>query len=163
MMRDIIIAADTARFGQPEIQLGTIPGAGGTQRLTRALGKAKAMEMVLTGRMMDAAEAERAGLVARVVPAGELMAEAMKTAEKIAGMSRPAVLMAKEAVNRAFETSLAEGVRFGAPAVPCHFCHSRPEGRHGRLRREASAGFQERIRRGHRALAARSGSPLSRG
>ena len=112
MMCDIIIAADTARFGQPEIQLGTLPGAGGTQRLTRALGKAKAMEMVLTGRMMDAAEAERAGLVARVVPAGELMAEAMKTAEKIAGMSRPAVLMAKEAVNRAFETSLAEGLRF---------------------------------------------------
>jgi enoyl-CoA hydratase len=112
MMCDIIIAADTARFGQPEIQLGTLPGAGGTQRLTRVLGKAKAMEMVLTGRMMDAAEAERAGLVARVVPAGDLMAEALKTAEKIAGMSRPVVLMAKEAVNRAFETSLAEGLRF---------------------------------------------------
>ena len=112
MMCDIIIAADTARFGQPEITLGTLPGAGGTQRLTRAIGKAKAMDMVLTGRLMDAAEAERAGLVARVVPAAELMREALKTAEKIAGLSRPAVLMAKEAVNRAFETSLAEGLRF---------------------------------------------------
>jgi enoyl-CoA hydratase len=112
MMCDIIIAADTARFGQPEITLGTIPGAGGTQRLTRAVGKAKAMDLVLTGRMMDAAEAERAGLVARVVPAAELLAEALKTAEKIAGLSRPVVLMAKEAVNRAFEASLAEGLRF---------------------------------------------------
>jgi enoyl-CoA hydratase len=112
MMCDIIIAADTARFGQPEIALGTLPGAGGTQRLTRAIGKAKAMDMVLTGRLMDAAEAERAGLVARVAPAAELMREALKTAEKIAGLSRPAVLMAKEAVNRAFETSLAEGLRF---------------------------------------------------
>jgi enoyl-CoA hydratase len=112
MMCDIIIAADTARFGQPEIALGTLPGAGDTQRLTRAIGKAKAMEMVLTGRMMDAAEAERAGLVARIVPAAELMAEALKTAEKIASLSRPAVLLAKEAVNRAFETALAEGLRF---------------------------------------------------
>jgi enoyl-CoA hydratase len=112
MMCDIIIAADTARFGQPEITLGTIPGAGGTQRLTRAVGKAKAMDLVLTGRMMDATEAERAGLVARVVPAAELLAEALKTAEKIAGLSRPVVLMAKEAVNRAFEASLAEGLRF---------------------------------------------------
>ncbi len=112
MMCDIIIAAEGARFGQPEITLGTIPGAGGTQRLTRAIGKAKAMDMVLTGRMMDAAEAERAGLVARVVPASELMAEALKTAEKIAGLSRPAVMMAKEAVNRAFEGGLAEGLRF---------------------------------------------------
>ena len=112
MMCDIIIAADNARFGQPEIALGTLPGAGGTQRLTRAIGKAKAMEMVLTGRMMDAAEAERSGLVARVVPAAELMAEAMKTAEKIAGLSRPAVLLAKEAVNRAFETGLSDGLRF---------------------------------------------------
>jgi enoyl-CoA hydratase len=112
MMCDIIIAADNARFGQPEIALGTLPGAGGTQRLTRAIGKAKAMEMVLTGRMMDAAEAEHSGLVARVVPAAELMAEAMKTAEKIAGLSRPAVLLAKEAVNRAFETGLSDGLRF---------------------------------------------------
>jgi len=112
MMCDIIIAADNARFGQPEIALGTLPGAGGTQRLTRAIGKAKAMEMVLTGRMMDAAEAERSGLVARIVPAAELIGEAMKTAEKIAGLSRPAVMLAKEAVNRAFETGLAEGLSF---------------------------------------------------
>jgi enoyl-CoA hydratase len=112
MMCDIIIAADNARFGQPEIALGTLPGAGGTQRLTRAIGKAKAMEMVLTGRMMDAAEAERSGLVARVVPAAALIGEAMKTAEKIVGLSRPAVMLAKEAVNRAFETGLAEGLRF---------------------------------------------------
>jgi len=111
MMCDIIIAADNARFGQPEILLGTLPGAGGTQRLTRAIGKAKAMEMVLTGRMMDAAEAERSGLVARVVPAAELIGEAMKLAEKIAGLSRPAVVLAKEAVNRAFETGLTEGLR----------------------------------------------------
>jgi len=112
MMCDIIIAADNAKFGQPEITIGTMPGAGGTQRLTRAIGKAKAMEMILTGRMMDAGEAERAGLVARIVPAAELMAEALKTAEKIARLSRPVVLMAKEAVNMAFETGLAEGVRF---------------------------------------------------
>ena len=112
MMCDFIIAADTARFGQPEITLGTIPGMGGTQRLIRAVGKAKAMEMVLTGRMMDAEEAERAGLVSRVVPAGELIEEALRTAEKIAGFSRPAVLMAKEAVDRAEETTLAEGLRY---------------------------------------------------
>jgi enoyl-CoA hydratase len=111
MMCDIIIAADTARFGQPEINLGTIPGAGGTQRLTRAIGKAKAMEMVLTGRMMDATEAERANLVARVVPAAELLDEAMKLADTIAEKSQPIVAMAKTAVNLAFETSLAEGVR----------------------------------------------------
>ena len=111
MMCDIIIAADNSRFGQPEIALGTLPGAGGTQRLTRAIGKAKAMEMVLTGRMMDAAEAERSGLVARVVPAAEVIGEAMKLAEKIAGLSRPAVMLAKEAVNRAFETGLTEGLR----------------------------------------------------
>jgi enoyl-CoA hydratase len=112
MMCDIVIAADTARFGQPEIQLGVIPGVGGTQRLTRFVGKAKAMDMCLTGRMMDAAEAERAGLVSRVVPADELLDTALKTAEKIAGFSQPAVLTAKEAVNRAYETTLAEGVRF---------------------------------------------------
>ncbi len=111
MMCDIIIAADTARFGQPEINLGTIPGAGGTQRLTRAIGKAKAMEMVLTGRMMDATEAERANLVARVVPAAELLDEAIKLADTIAEKSQPIVAMAKTAVNLAFETSLAEGVR----------------------------------------------------
>jgi enoyl-CoA hydratase len=112
MMCDILIAADTARFGQPEITLGTIPGAGGTQRLTRFVGKAKAMDMCLTGRMMDAAEAERAGLVSRIVPAAELLSEAVKIAERIAGMSRPIAMMVKEAVNRAYETSLAEGVRF---------------------------------------------------
>jgi enoyl-CoA hydratase len=112
MQCDLIIAADTAKFGQPEIKLGIIPGIGGTQRMTHAIGKAKAMDMILTGRMMDAAEAERAGLVARVVPAASLMDEAMKVAETIAAMALPAVLAAKEAVNRAFETSLAEGVRF---------------------------------------------------
>jgi enoyl-CoA hydratase len=112
MMCDIIIAADNARFGQPEITLGTMPGAGGTQRLARFVGKAKAMDLCLTGRMMDAAEAERAGLVSRVVPAAELLAEAVKVAERIAEMSRPVVMMVKEAVNRAWETTLAEGVRF---------------------------------------------------
>ncbi|HZS82791.1 MAG TPA: enoyl-CoA hydratase [Stellaceae bacterium] len=112
MMCDTVIAADTAKFGQPEITIGTIPGSGGTQRLTRAVGKAKAMDMCLTGRMMDAAEAERSGLVSRVVPAAQLMEEALKTAGKIAEMSRPIVMMAKEAVNRAFETSLAEGIKF---------------------------------------------------
>jgi enoyl-CoA hydratase len=112
MMCDTVIAADTAKFGQPEITIGTIPGAGGTQRLTRAVGKAKAMDMCLTGRMMDAAEAERSGLVSRVVPAAQLMEEALKTAGKMAELSRPIVMMAKEAVNRAFETTLAEGVRF---------------------------------------------------
>jgi enoyl-CoA hydratase len=112
MMCDFVIAADTAKFGQPEIKLGVIPGIGGTQRLTRAVGKAKAMDLVLTGRMMDAAEAERCGLVARVVPLAELMSEAMKTADTIAAMPLPAAMIAKEAVNRAFEVSLAEGVVF---------------------------------------------------
>ncbi|HVM79220.1 MAG TPA: enoyl-CoA hydratase [Stellaceae bacterium] len=112
MMCDTIVAAETAKFGQPEINLGVIPGSGGTQRLTRFVGKAKAMDMVLTGRMMDAAEAERSGLVSRVVPAERLLEEALAVAAKIAEMSRPAVLMAKEAVNRAYETTLLEGVRF---------------------------------------------------
>jgi enoyl-CoA hydratase len=112
MMCDMIIAADTAKFGQPEIKLGVIPGIGGTQRMTRAIGKAKSMDLILTGRMMDAAEAEHSGLVARVVPAANLMDETMKAAETIASMSLPSVLAAKESVNRAFETSLAEGVRF---------------------------------------------------
>ena len=111
MQCDIVIAADTAKFGQPEIKLGVIPGIGGTQRLTRAIGKAKAMDLVLTGRMMDAAEAERSGLVARVVPAASLMDEAMKTAEAIAALSLPSVMAAKEAVNAAHESSLAEGLR----------------------------------------------------
>lgn len=111
MMCDFILAGDSARFGQPEIKLGVIPGAGGTQRLARAVGKAKAMDLILTGRLMDAAEAERAGLVSRVAPAEELVAEAIKTAQTIASMSLPAVLMAKEAVNCAYETVLSEGVR----------------------------------------------------
>lgn len=112
MMCDIIIAADTAKFGQPEIKLGVIPGAGGTQRLPRAVGKAKAMDLVLTGRTMDAAEAERAGLVSRVVPADKLLEEAIGMATVIAAMSLPSVMMAKEAVNRAYETPLAEGMQF---------------------------------------------------
>lgn len=112
MMCDTIIAAENAKFGQPEITLGIIPGSGGTQRLTRAVGKAKAMEMVLTARMMDAAEAERSGLVSRVVPADKLLEEALKIGTQIAALSRPSVFAAKEAVNRAFETTLGEGVRF---------------------------------------------------
>ena len=112
MMCDTIIAAETAKFGQPEITLGVIPGAGGTQRLTRFVSKAKAMDMVLTGRMMDAAEAERSGLVSRVVAPDKLLDEALAVAGRIAEMSRPAAMIAKEAVNRAYETSLAEGVRF---------------------------------------------------
>jgi enoyl-CoA hydratase len=112
MQCDLIIAADNAKFGQPEIKLGVIPGIGGTQRLTRAVGKAKAMDLCLTGRMMDAAEAERSGLVARIVPLASLMDEALRVAETIASMSLPAVMIAKEAVNRAFETTLAEGIRF---------------------------------------------------
>jgi enoyl-CoA hydratase len=112
MMCDMIIAADDAKFGQPEITIGTIPGAGGTQRLARAVGKAKAMDLVLTGRMMDAAEAERSGLVARIVPADKLLDEALAIAAKIASFSLPSVMMAKEAVNQAFETGLAAGLKF---------------------------------------------------
>jgi enoyl-CoA hydratase len=112
MLCDILIAADTAKFGQPEIKLGVIPGIGGSQRLTRAVGKAKAMELCLTGRNMDAEEAERAGLVSRIVPAADLLDEALQTATTIAEMSLPVAMMAKEAVNRSFETTLTEGVRF---------------------------------------------------
>ncbi|HEX5320914.1 MAG TPA: enoyl-CoA hydratase [Stellaceae bacterium] len=112
MMCDIVIAAETARFGQPEILLGVLPGAGGTQRLPRFIGKAKAMDLCLTGRMMDAAEAERAGLVSRIVPADKLLDEALAVAARIAEMSRPIAMMVKESVNRAFETTLSEGVRF---------------------------------------------------
>eukprot|EP00887_Chlorella_sp_A99_P004490 scaffold43.g4490.t1 len=112
MMCDIIIAADSARFGQPEIKLGTIPGAGGTQRLPRAVGKARAMDLVLTGRMMNADEAERSGLVSRVVPADKLLDEALEVARLIASMSLPSVMMAKECVNRAFESGLNEGLLF---------------------------------------------------
>ena len=112
MMCDFIVAADTAKFGQPEIKLGIMPGIGGTQRLVRLVGKSKAMDMILTGRTMDAAEAERAGLVARIVPAAGLVEDVLAIAAGIAALSLPAVLMAKESVNRADETSLAEGLRF---------------------------------------------------
>lgn len=112
MMCDMIIAADTAKFGQPEINLGTIPGSGGTQRLTRVIGKSKAMDMVLTGRNMGAEEAERAGLVARIVPAADLINESVKTAQAIADKSMPIVMIAKEAVNRAYETTLTEGLHY---------------------------------------------------
>lgn len=112
MMCDIIIASETAKFGQPEIKLGVMPGWGGSQRLTKAVGKAKAMDLILTGRMMDAREAEASGLVARVVPADKLMDEALKAANTIANYSRPSTIIAKQAVNRAFETTLAEGVNF---------------------------------------------------
>jgi enoyl-CoA hydratase len=112
MMCDFIICADNAKFGQPEITLGVLPGAGGSQRLTRFVGKSKAMDMCLTGRMVDSDEAERAGLVSRIVPLSELLDETMKTAAKIAAMSRPAAMMIKESINRSYETTLAEGVRF---------------------------------------------------
>jgi enoyl-CoA hydratase len=112
MICDVVLAADNAKFGQPEIKLGVMPGIGGSQRLTRFVGKAKAMEMCLTGRMMDAVEAERSGLVSRVVPAAELLADALKTAETIALMSLPITMMTKESINRAYETTLTEGIRF---------------------------------------------------
>jgi enoyl-CoA hydratase len=112
MICDVVLAADNAKFGQPEIKLGVMPGIGGSQRLTRFVGKAKAMEMCLTGRMMDAVEAERSGLVSRVVPAAELLANALKTAETIALMSLPITMMTKESINRAYETTLTEGIRF---------------------------------------------------
>ena len=121
MMCDYILAADTAKFGQPEIKLGVIPGAGGTQRLARFVGKSKAMEMVLTGRMMDAAEAERSGLVSRIVPAATLIEEAQKAAAAIAALSAPALYAAKECVNRAYETTLAEGARFERRAFQALF------------------------------------------
>lgn len=114
MMCDFVMAADNARFGQPEIRLGTIPGSGGTQRLTRLVGRSKAMDMVLTGRTMDAAEAERSGLVARILPLPDLVPEALKVAERIAGLSAPVVRSARDAVNRALETPLAEGLRYEA-------------------------------------------------
>ena len=142
MMCDFIIAADNAKFGQPEITLGTIPGAGGTQRLPRFVGKSKAMDLVLTGRMMDAAEAERCGLVSRVVPLAQLMDEAIGAAEKIAGMSLPATMVAKEAVNRAFETTLAEGVRFERRHLPRHLRLRRSGRRHERLCRQAQSGLE---------------------
>jgi enoyl-CoA hydratase len=112
MICDVVLAADNAKFGQPEIKLGVMPGIGGSQRLTRFVGKAKAMEMCLTGRMMDAVEAERSGLVSRVIPAAELLADALKTAETVASMSLPITMMTKESINRAYETTLTEGIRF---------------------------------------------------
>ena len=143
MQCDIVIAADNAKFGQPEIKLGVIPGIGGTQRLTRAVGKAKAMDLILTGRMMDAAEAEKSGLVARVVPAANLMEEAMKVADTIANYSLPSVLAGKEAINRAFESGLVgrHGVR--AAHLPLAVRDARSEGRHEGFRREAEAGVEE--------------------
>ena len=146
MMCDFILAADTAKFGQPEINLGVLPGAGGTQRLPRFVGKAKAMEMVLTGRMMDAAEAERCGLVSRVLPSERLLEEAIKTAEKICELSLPVVMLAKESVNRAFETTLSEGVRFERRLFHSCFRDRRPEGGHGGLRGEAQGGVQQSLR-----------------
>jgi enoyl-CoA hydratase len=136
MMCDLIIAAENARFGQPEIRLGIIPGYGGTQRLVRAVGKAKAMDLCLTGRMMDAAEAERSGLVARVVPPAELLPEALKAAEAVAGMSRASVLLLKESIERAFEGTLAEGVRFERRAFQSLFATAD--------RREGMAAFVEK-------------------
>lgn len=121
MMCDFILAAENAQFGQPEVKIGTLPGLGGSQRLTRAVGKSKAMEMCLTGRLMDALEAERAGLVARIVPTDALLDEAVAVAEKIAGFSQPVVMMTKEAVNRAFESSLQEGLLFERRAFHASF------------------------------------------
>ena len=155
MMADFIIAADTAKFGQPEIKLGVTPGMGGSQRLTRAVGKAKAMEMCLTGRMMDAEEAERSGLVAKVVPAAELLDEALKTAETIAGMAPLAAIATKEMVNAAFEMRAGPGHQLRAAAVPRPVRHRGPEGRHDRLRREAAGQLEGALSHGedriHRA------------
>ena len=142
MMCDFILAADTAQFGQPEITLGVMPGIGGSQRLTRFVGKSKAMEMCLTGRRMDAAEAERAGLVSRVVPADTLVEEAMRVAETIAGMSLPSAMMTKEAVNRSYETTLSEGVRFERRVFHAMFAT--------RDQKEGMAAFVEK-RPGHRS------------
>ncbi|MGH9476523.1 MAG: enoyl-CoA hydratase [Terriglobales bacterium] len=136
MACDFILAADTAVFGQPEVTLATMPGAGGTQRLTRLVGKSKAMEMCLTGRRMDAAEAERAGLVSRVVPAAELLTEAKKVAAKVAALSLPAVMMIKEAINAAYEMPLGEGLRFERRAFQSTFATED--------RREGMAAFTEK-------------------
>jgi enoyl-CoA hydratase len=150
MMADFIIAADSAKFGQPEIKLGVSPGMGGSQRLTWAIGKAKAMEMCLTGRMMGAEEAERSGLVAKVVPSADLLDEALKTAETIASMAPLAAIANKEMVNAAFETGLAQGNQLRAAAFPWAVRHRGPEGRHGCLRRQApgqlDAGVKEQGR-----------------
>ena len=138
MMCDVLIAADTAKFGQPEIKLGVLPGMGGSQRLTRAIGKAKAMDLILTGRTIDAAEAERSGLVSRVVPADDLLDEANAVATTISQMSRSAARMAKEAVNRAFESTADRGPALRTPAVPLRIRHRRPDRGHGGLHRETA-------------------------
>ena len=145
MMCDIIIAADNAKFGQPEIKLGVIPGIGGTQRLTRAVGKAKAMDLILTGRMMDAAEAERSGLVARVVPAASLMDEAMKVAETIAGDVAAVGDAAKESGQPRLRDVAGRGRALRAARVPRAVRDRGPEGRHGRLHREAAGEVQEQV------------------
>ena len=141
MMCDIVIAADSAKFGQPEIKLGIIPGAGGTQRLPRAVGKAKAMDLVLTARMMDADEAERAGLVSRVVPAAELIEVALAAAETICGFGGPSVMMAKEAVNRVVRDAARRRRRVRAPSIPFAVRDRRQERRHAGVPREAKARF----------------------
>jgi enoyl-CoA hydratase len=144
MMCDFILAADNVRFGQPEIKLGTIPGAGGTQRLTRLIGKSKAMEMVLTGRMMEAQEAERCGLVARVVPVAELVDEALRVAAVIADLSAPAVRLARDAVRCAYETALAEGLRYESRLFEATFAlEDRREGMHAFLEKRKPE-FQNR-------------------
>ena len=150
MMCDIIFAADTAKFGQPEINLGVIPGAGGTQRLTRAVGKSKAMDMVLTARMMDAAEAERANLVSRVFPADQLLPEVLKIAAKIADLSPVAVQFAKQAVNRGLRNNPGRGSPPRAGAVPVAVRHARPEGRDGGIRRKAETRFPPGLNSGGR-------------
>jgi enoyl-CoA hydratase len=138
MMCDVIVCADNARFGQPEVKLGVLPGIGGTQRLIRAVGKAKAMDMCLSGRTMDAQEAERAGLVSRVFPVDVLLTEAMKLAAEIAGMSRPALYMIKEAINRAYETTLTEGLRFERRLFHSAFAtHDQREGMRAFLEKRA--------------------------
>ncbi len=129
LMCDFILAAETAQFGQPEIKIGVWPGAGGSQRLTRIIGKSKSMDMCLTGRMMDADEAERAGLVSRIIPVADLVDEAVKTAQKIATMSRPAAMMVKDVVNRAYETTLSEGVRYERRMFQA--CFGMPDQREG--------------------------------
>ena len=146
MMCDFILAADTAKFGQPEIKLGVIPGVGGTQRLTRFVGKSKAMDMVLTGRMMDAAEAERSGLVSRVVPAAELVEEALKVAAAIAALSARRRLRRQGERQPRLRDDARRGRALRAPDFPFAVRDRRPEGRHARLRRKAPGGVQERLR-----------------
>ncbi|GAB5505064.1 MAG: enoyl-CoA hydratase [Rhizobiaceae bacterium] len=144
MLCDFIIAADNAKFGQPEITLGVIPGMGGSQRLTRFIGKSKAMDMCLTGRMMDAEEAERSGLVSRIVPLNDLIEETMKVASKIADLSLPSVILAKEAVNRSYETTLAEGLRFERRVFHSLFATEDQKEGMAAFAEKRSPGFQNR-------------------